>query len=180
MSSVFDGCTDECGWWAGFIAALAYGSFGVPIKETKDIDVHPLVLQSYKTCVMFLTCWGVTLLGVDVAFTKWGLLSGLLWVLGGTGGIYGIRMAGLAIAVGTWASIMILVNFVFGILIFREPVYDIWGTMCSFVLLILGLIGMSKFSAPPPKVAGVQLDATNLDEPLAQSTDYDGTDLHNQ
>lgn len=60
-------------------------------------------------------------------------------------------MAGLAIAVGTWASIMIMVNFVFGILIFREPVHDVWGTMASFLLLILGLVGMSKYSAPPPK-----------------------------
>ena len=63
-------------------------------------------------------------------------------------GIYGIRMAGLAIAVGTWASIMIMVNFLFGIVIFREPVYDILGTLASFVLLIIGLVGMALYSAP--------------------------------
>jgi glucose uptake protein GlcU len=152
----FDQCTDSCGWTAGIIGALAYGSFGVPIKETKDIDVHPLVLQSYKTFVMFMTCWGVVFLDVDVAFTKWGLLSGFMWVVGGTGGIYGIRMAGLAIAVGTWASIMIMVNFIFGILVFHEPVHDMWGTLGSFLLLILGLVGMSHFSASQPKDASRQ------------------------
>lgn len=99
MSS-FDSCSESCGWAAAAIAALAYGSFGVPIKATEDIDVHPLVMQSYKTLMIFALGWCVTLLGVEVVFTKWGLLSGLLWVLGGTGGIYGIRMAGLAIAVG--------------------------------------------------------------------------------
>ena len=57
-------------------------------------------------------------------------------------------MAGLAIAVGTWASIMIMVNFLFGIIIFREPVHDILGTFSSFVLLIFGLIGMSHYSEP--------------------------------
>lgn len=57
-------------------------------------------------------------------------------------------MAGLAIAVGTWASIMIMVNFLFGIVIFREPVYDILGTLASFVLLIIGLVGMALYSAP--------------------------------
>lgn len=102
--SVFDACSDSCGWTAAVIAALAYGSFGVPIKYTKDIDVHPLVLQSYKTFMIFLLGWCTPILGVDIEFTNWGLLSGLLWVLGGTGGIYGIRNAGLAIAVGKTAS----------------------------------------------------------------------------
>ena len=88
MVDFFSQCTDSCGWVAALIAALAYGSFGVPVKATKHIDVHPLVLQSYKTFVMFATCWLVTLLGVEVGFTKWGLLSGLLWVVGGTGGAW--------------------------------------------------------------------------------------------
>lgn len=170
MVDFFDSCTDSCGWAAAVIAALAYGSFGVPIKETKDIDVHPLVLQSYKTFVMFVMCWGVVLLGVEVKFTRWGLLSGLLWVLGGTGGVYGIRMAGLAIAVGTWASIMIMVNFFFGILIFREPVHDIWGTMASFLLLILGLVGMSLFSAHIPKEDTTVDDTNKTEEPLTDGS----------
>eukprot|EP00980_Cylindrotheca_fusiformis_P008532 scaffold1807_cov140-Cylindrotheca_fusiformis.AAC.24 len=99
MSS-FDSCTESCGWVAAAIAALAYGTFGVPVKTTDNMDVHPLVLQSYKTVMIFALGWCVAALGVEVVFTKWGLLSGLLWVLGGTGGVYSIRAAGLAIAVG--------------------------------------------------------------------------------
>jgi hypothetical protein len=148
MVSVFDGCDDSCGWVAAFVAALAYGSFGVPIKATAKMDVHPLVFQSYKTAVMFLLSWFVLLLGVSPVWTPWGLVSGFLWVVGGTGGIYGIRMAGLAIAVGTWASVMIGVNFVWGILIFQEPVANIWSTVGAFSLLACGLVGMSHFSAP--------------------------------
>ncbi len=80
-------------------------------------------------------------------------------------GIYGIRMAGLAIAVGTWASIMIMVNFLFGIVIFREPVHDILGTLASFLLLIAGLVGMSHYSAPPKKKV-----------PLSPSSSYEFDD----
>lgn len=98
--SALDGCTDACGWVFAFVAALAYGSYGVPIKHTKHIDAHPFVFQSYKTIVMFVTCWCVKFLGEDISFTRWGLLSGFMWVCGGVGGIYGIRLAGLAIAVG--------------------------------------------------------------------------------
>ena len=86
MANDFDQCGDSCGWVAAIVAALAYGSFGVPVKYTKHIPVHPLVLQSYKTVVVFLTCWFVIFLGVKPSFTKWGVLSGFLWVIGGTGG----------------------------------------------------------------------------------------------
>ena len=95
-----DTCTDACGWVFAFVAAVSYGSYGVPIKHTKHIDVDPFVFQSYKTFVMFITCWGVLFLGEEICFTRWGLLSGFMWIVGGVGGIYGIRMAGLAIAVG--------------------------------------------------------------------------------
>lgn len=93
-------CDESCGWLAAAIAAIAYGTYGVPIRTTKSINVHPFVLQSYKTLVIFIMGWSVLLLGVDLSYTPWGLLSGLLWTVGGTGGIYGIRKAGLAIAVG--------------------------------------------------------------------------------
>ena len=121
---------------------------------------------------MFITCWLVQFLGVDIAFTKWGLLSGLLWVLGGTCGIYGIRNAGLAIAVGTWASIMVMINFFFGILIFHEPVADIWGTLGAFLLLIVGLVGMSIYSAPIPKAEEDTNDmlAAEVDDDQDQAT----------
>ena len=150
MATTTNTCGDGCGWIAGIIAAVAYGSFGVPVRQTKHIDVHPLVLQTFKTVTMFVLSWSVTLADVTPSWTWWGLVSGTLWVLGGTGGIYAIRMAGLAIAVGVWASVMIGVNFVWGILVFREPIHDVLGTLAAFVLLTAGLVGMSTYAAPPP------------------------------
>jgi len=138
---------------------LCYGTYGVPIKQTVKIpSVHPLILQSYKTIVMFALSWCVQLLGVPVSFTYWGIFSGLLWVLGGAGGIVAVRWAGMAAAVGTWASVMVLVNFVWGILIFQEPVANLPNTVAAFVLLGLGLIGMSRYSSPAMQ------DDDNLDE----------------
>ena len=43
---------------------------------------------------------------------------------------------------------MVIINFFFGILVFKEPVADVWGTVCSFILLIVGLVGMSHYSSP--------------------------------
>jgi Transmembrane family, TMEM144 of transporters len=173
LESRFEHCSDHCGWIAAIVAALSYGTFGVPIKETVSVDVHPLVLQSYKTCTMFVFSWFIVYMGEAIRFTPWGLLSGLLWVCGGTGGIYGIRNAGMSVATGTWSSCMVIINFLVGILLFQEPVASVAGTFGAFVFLGIGLVGMSVYSAP-----NVQQTAEAMgppDTPLMSSKNEEDT-----
>jgi len=131
------------------IAVIAWGSFGVPLKKSvgNGIEVNPLVMQSYKTLVCFTTSWLVLLLGEELKWSSWGIASGLFWVPGAACGIYGIRNAGLAVAVGTWSSLNVLSSFFFGIVIFQEGVKDFFASFLAFVCLIIGLIGMSRYSA---------------------------------
>jgi len=145
--SLFRGCTETCGWVAAVVAVLAFGSFGVPLKTNVQVEVHPLVMQSYKTATCFATCWLVLLAGEELRWSHWGIASGLFWVPGSTCGIFSIRNAGLAVAVGTWSSICVLTSFIFGILIFQEGVKNIGYTACAFALLMVGLIGMAQYSA---------------------------------
>jgi hypothetical protein len=150
---------DSCGWIAAFVALLAAGTYGVPIKATlyQITDLNPFIFQTYKTVVFFIVSFG-TIFVLNMPFRMtlyYGTMSGLLWVLGGTGGIVAVRWAGLATAVGTWASVMICVNFFWGILVFHEPVANIWSTVGAFALLTLGLIGMSVFGEPPPKLTSI-------------------------
>ena len=147
-TSIFDGCSDACGWMAAIVCVLSFGSFGVPIKHI-SVEVHPLVMQSYKTLVCFVTSWFVILLGEEVRWSNWGVVSGLFWVPGAACGIYGIRNAGLAVAVGTWSSIIVLTSFLFGFILFQEQIRDFGQTCMAFLFLILGLIGMSRYSAHP-------------------------------
>jgi hypothetical protein len=76
--------SEAYGWFAAFCSMLSFGSFGAPIKSrvVTDLDVDPLVFQSYKTLMCFLTCWGVLLLGEEFSYTPWGLVSGIFWVPG--------------------------------------------------------------------------------------------------
>ena len=148
MVSSLSGCGEGCGFIAAVLAAVCWGTFGVPIKTNVNVDVNFFVMQSYKTLVCFLTCWFVILLGEEVRFTPWGIVSGLFWVPGAACGIYGIRNAGLAIAVGTWSSIIVVSSFVFGILIFQEQVRDITQTIFAFGFLMCGLVGMSRYADP--------------------------------
>ena len=97
----------------------------------------------------FLTCWLIIPIGGQPPrFTTWGILSGLFWVPGGVAGIYGIRSAGLAVAVGTWSSLIVLTSFAWGVFVFEEHVKSISGACCACGTLISGLIGMSIFSRP--------------------------------
>jgi hypothetical protein len=143
---------DTCGWIAALIALFAAGTYGVPIKETmyQITDLNPFVFQTYKVIIFFLVSMtAVVLLDIPIRMTfYYGTLSGFLWVCGGTGGIVAVRYAGLATAVGTWASVMICINFTWGILVFHEPVVNMYNTLSAFVLLALGLLGMSTYGDP--------------------------------
>ena len=104
---ILDTCSSGCGWIAAVIGCIGFGSYGVPMKgeAANKVDVDPYIMQTYKSTMCFATCWIVLLLGESFKFSPWGILSGLLWVTGGTAGIFGIRNAGLAVSVGTWSGI---------------------------------------------------------------------------
>lgn len=109
-------------------------------------------------------------MGEPVRFTAWGIVSGLFWVPGGVAGIYAIRNAGIAMAVGTWSSIIVLTSFFWGIIIFEERVQSIAGACGAVLTLITGLLGMSFFSRAP------STKNEPLDENLAVVQDIDAGD----
>ncbi|KAL3810871.1 hypothetical protein ACHAXA_003393, partial [Cyclostephanos tholiformis] len=143
-------CGDACGYTAAILAAICFGSFGVPVKSeiVSRLDVDPLVMQSYKSIMGFVTCWLILPMGQPLRFTSWGILSGIFWVPGGIAGIYGIRTAGLAVAVGTWSSLIVLTSFGWGVFVFEEHVRSMYGASCACMTLISGLVGMSIYSRP--------------------------------
>jgi len=164
-------CSESCGWISGIIAAFAFGSFGVPIRSTSHLGVDPLVMQTYKSVVCFLTCWLVVLLGEPIRFTPWGIVSGMFWVPGATAGIYGIRNAGLAISAGSWSAIIVITSFCWGIFVFEEEVRSVNGACFATFVLICGLVGMALFSEPPPKKEKIAME---LGRPFILKKDTSG------
>uniref|UniRef100_A0A6U0QYS8 EamA domain-containing protein n=1 Tax=Eucampia antarctica TaxID=49252 RepID=A0A6U0QYS8_9STRA len=145
---MFEECSNSCGLIAAFISALCIGSFGVPLKSDACIKMNadPLIMQTYKTFMLFSTSWLVLLFGVPLQFTPFGILSGLFWILGGTAGIYAIRNAGLAVAIGTWAPTSVITSFFWGIFIFEEKIKSPTQVCVAILLLMTGLIGMGRYS----------------------------------
>jgi hypothetical protein len=149
MAEVTAAC-EACGWAAAFCSMLAFGTFGVPIKSQAavKVDIDPLVFQTYKTFMCFITSWLVLLAGEGFIFTPWGIVSGFFWVPGGVATIYAVKNAGLAIGIGIGSSFIVLVSFIWGIFIFEERVHSRIGASIAIFSMMLGLLGMSYFSSP--------------------------------
>ena len=183
---------ESCGWIAAFCAALAFGSFGVPIKSNaaKQVDVDPLVFQTYKTVMCFLTTGlflGVwSLVRNDrshselLTFSPWGIVSGLFWVPGGVATVYAVKSAGLALGVGIGSSFIVLVSFVWGIFIFHEPVHSQFGACAAILCMMTGLFGMSYYSAPiePPMRVGLDDEDSNDDRDTNAAVSLENLNRH--
>ncbi|GMH82268.1 hypothetical protein TrVE_jg4837 [Triparma verrucosa] len=175
------------GYVAAFIATACFGSFAVPVKlpQIVPLNVHPLAFQSYKTLMCVATAWlcfvvpvyddeDGTWSFVGFEYTPWGIISGLFWVPGGAMAIYAVQNAGLAVAQGTWSSLIVVVSFVWGILVFDEKVKNVYLAGLGVVGLISGLVGMSVFSegekqAPPVKTLNNENDRSALLAPELQT-----------
>lgn len=143
-------CT-PCGWTSVLISCLSFGSFAVPIKSkrARECNVDPLVFQSYKTFICFISSFlTLPLFKQEFYFTPWGIISGLFWVPAGVAAIYAVQNAGLAVSQGIWSSVIVIVSFVWGIGFFHEQVRSRGMAAFAVLVMILGLWGMSFFSSP--------------------------------
>ena len=141
-------CDEKCGWIAALVSAIAFGSFAVPIKgeAANSVDIDPLVMQSYKTTMCFITSWSILLLGQEFNYTPWGIVSGMFWIPGGTMAIFSVRNAGLAVSQGVWSSMIVAVSFIWGIFVFQEDVKSVLWACIAVLLMTTGLFGMSYYS----------------------------------
>ena len=145
------------------------------------VDVDPLVFQSYKAFAVFLTStiliycnniladeendaylisdnqhshynWPFHKWSLISDFTPWAFLSAILWVPGGTAGVYAVRRAGLAISVGIWSCVIVIISFIWGVLIFGEKQKSgALGAMKAVSVLCIGLCGIAFFSSSEPE-----------------------------
>eukprot|EP00518_Triparma_eleuthera_P012341 CAMPEP_0182468844 /NCGR_PEP_ID=MMETSP1319-20130603/16133_1 /TAXON_ID=172717 /ORGANISM="Bolidomonas pacifica, Strain RCC208" /LENGTH=370 /DNA_ID=CAMNT_0024669091 /DNA_START=99 /DNA_END=1208 /DNA_ORIENTATION=- len=151
------------GYATALISTLCFGSFAVPVKlpSVASLNVHPLAFQTYKTAMCAATAWTSLVLPVytdgrdgeregwrrtELQYTPWGIVSGVFWVPGGVMAIYAVQNAGLAVAQGTWSSLIVAVSFAWGMAVFGERVKNVYLAGVGVLCLVGGLVGMSVFS----------------------------------
>lgn len=173
------------GWSSAIISCVSFGSFAVPIKSQQCRSlgfIDPLVFQSYKVFCCLITApliiWSFgtpnNASNKELHFTYWGIVSGLFWVPSGIAAVYAVQNAGLALAQGTWSSLIVIVSFFWGIFIFEEKIFSIGETCVGVFCLICGLLGMSYFSSSSSSVqqtmATTQQQYSNLNRDLSKES----------
>jgi glucose uptake protein GlcU len=66
-----------------------------------------------------------------------------LWVPANLLAIYAISLIGISIAQGLWCGFVILVSFLWGALVFRDPVKNWYLTLLGLGMLLLGIVGLA-------------------------------------
>ncbi len=115
---------------SALIAALAWGSYIVPMKKIKQPKIF-----SFQA----LMCSGVFLLSLILVpilkysfnFNFFAMFSGFFWAIGNVLSLIAVRESGLSRAMPIWVAGVVLIPFLVGISYFHESVKS----------LILGLIG---------------------------------------
>jgi len=107
-------------------------------------------------------------------FTPWGIVSGLFMVPGGTAGYWAVQTSGIAISQSIWSSLKVLVAFIWGALVFHEPLRSVGATVVAVLFLIVGLVGMGYYAAPSSSSFEEEMENELLDEPLLRIEDGGG------
>lgn len=98
--------------------------------------------------------------------------------------IYAIKAAGLAIGIGIGSSFIVLVSFVWGVFIFDERIHSRFMACAAILLMMMGLLGMSYYSAPVTMADSNEDGLLNLASPtdvvyreVPESRSYDDEDM---
>jgi len=79
----------------------------------------------------------------DIYFTVWGILSAALWMVSSLLSIIAIQNAGLAVSQGVWSGCTIIISFLWGAVIFKQPMKSVGISVVGILLLLLGIAGIS-------------------------------------
>eukprot|EP00299_Pterocystis_sp_00344_P003952 c14754_g1_i1.p1 GENE.c14754_g1_i1~~c14754_g1_i1.p1 ORF type:complete len:334 (+),score=62.37 c14754_g1_i1:63-1064(+) len=125
-------------------SVLSFGSFILFLKlpAVSKLQPDPVVFQAYKSFWAFATSF-IVLFFHEFEYTPVGIVSGMFWVPAGTIAVIAVRSVGIAVGEGIWSGVIVVVNCVWGLLIFQEDVGNLPITLLGILLLLLGVVGMA-------------------------------------
>lgn len=101
-----------------------------------------MIVQTYMSTSVFITSW-IVLTYNSFHFSYFGIIGAVLWVPASLCSVNAIKYLGLGIAQGIWAGLIILVSFLWGAVVFRDPVKSLWLSILGLVLIGFGIVGIA-------------------------------------
>jgi len=132
------------GYLAAVCAIVAFGSFNIPLKSERvqRANADPMIFQIYMNIAIFITSW-LVLSYNEMSLTVWGILSAVLWIIASLLSIFAIKNAGLAVSQGIWSGFTIIVSFLWGAVVFQQPLKDVGLSVLGLLMLMVGIAGIS-------------------------------------
>lgn len=156
-----DGDTDTSaiiGWLSVLGALFCFGTYGICMKtpSVEEANVDVMVWQcyySYSCAFVSILIWLCTGASDGLTFSAsslaYGILFGVLWIGSQVFAFKGIQILGYAVGPAIWIGVSIIMSFLWGSLVFNNPVPNVFGAVCALVVLLLGVAlaaGASKIS----------------------------------
>src|SRR3989338_2263649 len=130
------------GFLAALGAALAWGSYMVPFKKSRNSNLTQF--QALMAAGIGFSGLLISLvLGFPLSFNLYGLASGVLWATANMVALIAISSLGLARAVPVISSLIIVSSFLWGALIFNELTSGLLVGFSGIGLIIFGVILIS-------------------------------------
>lgn len=130
---------NNLGVLAAALAALCWGSYMVPFKKSGSLNLTQF--QALMAVGIGFSGLLISLiLGFPLSFNIYGLASGLLWAVANAIFLQAVVNLGIARAVPIAASLVIILSFLWGGLVFNEMPTGIMVGFLGIGLIILGVI----------------------------------------
>ncbi|MBI2970959.1 MAG: hypothetical protein HYY37_00905 [Candidatus Aenigmarchaeota archaeon] len=149
------------GLLAAFLSAVLWGSMFVLLKKEKSTDMlqfHAFMGVGIALSTLLL----IPAFGLAFTLSIAGFFAGLLWSAGNILSVFAIRDIGLAKAPPIWMSIVMIMNFAWGTLFFREHLVLLFGIL-GIAALVLGatVVSLAKDDRASLHFKGIALAAVS-------------------
>lgn len=137
---------NNLGVLAAALAALCWGSYMVPFKKSGSLNL--IQFQALMAVGVGFSGLLISLtLGFPLSFNIYGLASGLLWAVANAIFLQAVVNLGIARAVPIAASLVIILSFLWGGLVFNEMPTGIMVGFLGVGLIILGVVIISTIGS---------------------------------
>lgn len=129
---------ENLGFLVAMGAALAWGSYVVPFKKSGSSNL--IQFQALMGIGIFIfSIFTSLVLGYPFVVNVYGVASGLIWAFGNIISLRSVSDIGMSRALPIWVSMVILVSFLWGAVVFHELPSGLVLGMLGIGLIITGV-----------------------------------------
>jgi len=146
-----DGDTDKSaliGWMSAFGAMLIFGTYGICMKNPslEAVKADVMVFQCYYSpaaaMILFLI-WLLTGASEGLTFSAsslaYGVVFAVFWIASQLFALKTVQILGFSVGPAIWTGATIVTSFLWGSLVFGNPVPNVLGAASGLALLLLGV-----------------------------------------